>query len=296
MYQNFNQVSGAPSQPGALLNQTTGANASAAAQLQNVPADTPKPVAAMLAAVAQGARQVERSGAGQELTNAWKSKVVPLCEAAFNRYPLVAASPADVPVDDFAKLLAPGGMMDQFFAQYLKSFVDTTHRPWKWLSPDQIPAGLSAGSLAEFERAAQIRDALFGDGKQVVVRFQLTPVTLDPKIGQISIDVAGDRLVGNHGPPEKQQFQWPGAGGKTLVRVTMTPAGGGNEQVYEKDGPWALLRLLDAAKITSGGQPDKFKLTFTGAGGAATFELTASSVNNPFTMSALRSFHCPPNL
>jgi type VI secretion system protein ImpL len=187
-------------------------------------------------------------------------------------------------------------MMDQFFAQYLKPFVDTTHKPWRWLSQEQIPAGLTPGSLAEFERAAQIRDALFGDGKQVQVHFQLLLVSLDPKVGQISVDIAGDKLVDSHGPVEMQQFQWPGAGGKTLVRVTMSPASGGNEQVVEKDGPWALLHLLDAARITPQGQPDKFRVTFTGAGGTATFELTASSVNNPFTLSALRAFRCPPKL
>ena len=59
------------------------------------------------------------SGASQELSDAWKTKAVPLCEAAFNRYPLVAGSPDDVPVDDFASLLAPGGMMDQFFDRAL---------------------------------------------------------------------------------------------------------------------------------------------------------------------------------
>ena len=62
---------------------------------------------------------------------------MPLCQAAFNRYPFVAGSPEDVPVDDFVHLLAPGGMMDQFFDQYLKPFVDTTPKPWKWLSADK---------------------------------------------------------------------------------------------------------------------------------------------------------------
>jgi type VI secretion system protein ImpL len=76
----------------------------------------------------------------------------------------------------------------------------------------------------------------------------------------------------------------------------MTPANGGNETVVERDGPWALLRLLDTARITPSGQPDKFRIAFTGAGGTATFELNASSVNNPFTLSALRAFRCPPKL
>ena len=151
-------------------------------------------------------------------------------------------------------------------------------------------------SLGAFEQAAQIRDALFSNGKEFQVKFQLAPLSLDPAVGQISIDIGGERLVGSHGPPEKKSFQWPGGGGKTMVRVTMTPAAGGNEYVVEKDGPWSLLRLLDAARITPSGQPDKFRIAFTGAGGTASFELNASSVNNPFTLGALRSFRCPQKL
>ena len=300
MYQNFSQAANAPNQGQALLSQVAGAggsgNANAAAQLQELTHDMPKPVAAMLQSISHSGAQVANSGAAQELTDAWRSKVVPLCEAAFNRYPLVASSSSDVPVDDFANLLAPGGMMDQFFDQYLKRFVDTTQSPWKWLSADHVPLGLSPGSLVQFERADQIKKALFTSGNQVQVRFQMVPVALDPKVAQITIDIAGQTLVWNHGPPQQARFQWPAANGDTLVRVTMTPIGGGQGEVTERDGPWALLRLLDAAKITPSGQPDKFRIAFTGGGGSATFELNANSVNNPFTLSALRSFRCPPKL
>ncbi len=310
MYQNFNTVASGPNAGATMLNQVAGGagagggaggggggGGGATAQIQDVARDLPRPVAAMLGSVTRGANDVARAGAGEEVASAWKSSVLPLCEAAFNRYPMVAGSAIDVPVDDFAKLLAPGGVMDQFFAKYLKPFADVSHKPWKWLSPDKIPAGLSPGSLGAFEQAAAIRDALYNNGKEVMVKFQLAPVSLDPGIAQISVDIGGDRLVGTHGPPEKKMFQWPGTGGKTLVRVTMTPASGSNEQVVERDGPWSLLRLLDTAKISpTPGQPDKFRISFTGSGGIAMFDLSASSVNNPFTLPALRSFRCPAKL
>ena len=250
IYQSLNQVANAANPGQALLQQLGstagggggaigGGGGSPAAQLQALTQDCPTPVAAMLQTVSQSSSQVVGSGASQELSDAWRSKVLPLCEAAFNRYPFVASSSADVPVDDFARLLGPGGLIDQFFDQYLKAFVDTTQRPWRWQSAERIPLGLSAGSLAEFERAAQIRDALFTGGTQVQVRFQLVPVMLDPRIAQISIDAGGQTLTYNHGPTESMQFQWPGSGGKTLVRVTMTPTGGGGGTVTERDGPWA---------------------------------------------------------
>lgn len=299
MYQSMNAVANSTNQGQAVLNQVQGGGpggANAAQQLQETARTMPPEVAPIMLSIANNANQVVNQGAGQELSNAWRSQVYPLCEAAFNRYPLVAGSSADVPVDDFASLLAPGGMMDQFFARYLNPFVDKTARPWKWASADRIPAGLSPASLAEFERAAQIRDALFGANKEIQVRFQLVPVTLDPQVAQITIDLGGQVLTWNHGPPEQGRFVWPGPGGKTLIRVTMTPSAGGAATIIEKDGPWSLLRILDVAKIAQSGQPDKFRITFTGGGGAATFELNASSVNNPFTMAALRSFRCPAKL
>ena len=103
----------------------------------------------------RAAPQVTASGASAELSDAWRSKVLPLCQAAFNRYPFVAGSTQDVPLDDFVHLLGPGGLMDQFFDQYLKPFVDNSQTPWKWQSADHTHARPVAGALVEFQRAAR---------------------------------------------------------------------------------------------------------------------------------------------
>ena len=222
------------------------------------------------------------------------NSVVPLCQAALDRYPFVANSPNDVPADDFKSLLGPGGLIDQFFNDHLKPFVDTSVRPWKWQAANNSQLSLAPGTLVQFENAAQIRDSLFSGGG-MAVKFTLVPLSLDVDVSQITLDIAGQSLTYNHGPTESAIFQWPGAGGKTLTRVTMTPASG-NATVTEKDGAWALLRLLDVAKVVPSGQPDQFKLIFTSPAGSATFQLNASSVRNPFTLPALRAFRCPATL
>jgi type VI secretion system protein ImpL len=293
-YQSLNQGSGAQGQIQAMLG-TPGGNGGAATQMQELTRNTPPEIANMLAPVGRNAVQVAATGAAQELSDAWRSQILPLCEAAFNRYPFVAASADDVPMDDFAQLLGPAGKIEGFFNQYLKPFVDTTQRPWRWQSPDRAPIGVSPASLTEFERAAQIRDGLFNNGSSIQVRFQLTPVSLDQSIGQVSIDIGGQGLTYAHGPLEAQAFTWPGPSGKTTVRVTITPISGGNAKIDEYDDPWSLLRLLDG-RITGGAQPDKFRVAFSGSAGSAVFDLTASSVRNPFTLGALRSFHCPAKL
>jgi type VI secretion system protein ImpL len=53
---------------------------------------------------------------------------------------------------------------------------------------------------------------------------------------------------------------------------------------------------MDAARVIPSGQPDKFQLVFSSPAGNASFVLNASSVRNPFTMSAFRNFRCPAHL
>ncbi|HEY6432511.1 MAG TPA: type VI secretion system membrane subunit TssM, partial [Acetobacteraceae bacterium] len=308
VYQGMSQAANAPNQGAALLGQlgsgggggaggSAGGGGSPAAQLQQISQTVPKPVAALLQTVSQSSSQVTASGASSELANAWASKVLPLCQAAFNRYPFIAGSAEDVPLDDFTHLLGPGGLMDQFFAQYLKPFVDTTSKPWKWQSADHTKLGLSPGSLAEFERAADIRDALFSaGGSQILVKFQLIPESLDPGLAEVTLEDAGQTLTYAHGPIQPMMMQWPGQGGNTLMRLTMTPANGGSATIIENDGPWSLLRLLDAGKVTPSAQPDKFRITFSSPAGSSEFKLNASSVRNPFSMTALRAFRCPDKL
>jgi type VI secretion system protein ImpL len=305
VYEGMLGAANAPNQGASLLQQLGssgaasagggGGAAGAAAQLQQIAQSVPKPVAAMLQTVSQSSSQVTASGASTALQDAWKSQVLPLCEAAFNRYPFIGASTEDVPIGDFVQLLGPDGLMAKFFDQYLKPFVDTTTQPWQWQSADHTKLGLSPSVLSEFERADNIRQALFSSGAQPSVQFQLVPVSLDPGLAQVSIDIAGQTLTYAHGPIQPLMVQWPGKDGNTLVRLTMTPAGGGSETVTQENDTWSLLRLLDSGRLVPTSQPDKFRIVFSSAAGNAEFELNANSVRNPFNMS-LRAFRCPPKL
>jgi type VI secretion system protein ImpL len=304
LYQALNQAGGGAVSGQALTsllvpNSAAGAGASPAAQLQALTRDTPPLFAAMLAPVAPALEHAAARGASQDIAQAWKEKVAPLCQAAFNRYPLLGTTEVDVPLDDFVRLFGPAGAMDQFFDQYLKGFVDQSQKPWRWRVADRAPLGLSPDALGTFERAAQIREALFtGGAQQVQVKFELVPLELSPQIARLSLDIGGQVLSWEHGPPESTQFQWPAQGGRTAARLTMTPTGGDHAVVIEKSGPWALLRLFDSpARLDPAAQPDKFRLTFTDrTGGTATFDLNASSVRNPFSKDLLHGFRCPSAL
>ena len=70
--------------------------------------------------------------------------------------------------------------------------------------------------------------------------------------------------------------------------------GGTSGQTTE--GAWALFRLFDKARVEGLGAPEKFKVTFDVEGRQASFEVTASSVQNPFRLRELAEFRCPGGL
>ncbi len=297
IYQSFSQVAASPNAAQALLGAAaSNSGSSLSAQLDTLAKTMPGPVQAMARTVSQSSNTVTSSGARQQIQDAWASKVLPLCQAALiDRYPLFASSTTDVPMDDFIKLMAPGGLIGQFFDDYLKPFVDTTAKPWKFNGADNNQLGLSPNTLQQFQLASDIRMALFpSSAATVALKFEITPVTLDNGVGQVSLDVDGQELTYAHGPVLPMRMQWPGTGGRNQVRLTFSPVSGASSSVT-KEGPWAIFRLLDGGKASST-QSDRVTYSFSGAGGTASFLIAAGSVVNAFTLPALHQFRCPASL
>jgi type VI secretion system protein ImpL len=75
--------------------------------------------------------------------------------------------------------------------------------------------------------------------------------------------------------------------------VQLQPAIAGGTSGLVTEGPWALFRMFDKLSLVQSGGPERFKVTFNVDNRKATFEVTASSVVNPFKLPELASFGCP---
>jgi len=62
------------------------------------------------------------------------------------------------------------------------------------------------------------------------------------------------------------------------------------------DGPWALFRMFDRMQVERLNSPERFRVTFFVEGRTATFDVTATSVQNPFAMREMSDFQCPTAL
>ncbi|WP_109110298.1 type VI secretion system membrane subunit TssM [Azospirillum sp. TSO35-2] len=246
--------------------------------------------------VAQGTART-LSGARAQINAEWQSNVLPWCRRALdNRYPFVRGASADVGMDDFARLFAPGGLIDAFFTNRLRPFVDTTREPWRWQAA-AADLGIPAAVLPAFQHAGAIRDAFFPDGGRVPsLRFELRPTFLGPGVEQVDLDVDGQHLTFARNATLAQGLQWPKPGGAGDLRVTFTGQPTEPPETTQRTGSWAWFRTLDANRGRKGSVPDRIPLSFGAAGKSVGFDVRMTSALNPFSIRDLKDFRCPDAL
>lgn len=243
-------------------------------------------------------KQIDASGTGltagserERLNALWTAGPGPYCQrAASGRYPIVRSSVADIRPDNFAKLFGPAGLIDDFFQKNLVQHVDMSGSRWRWRTSAASSAlGMSQATLDTFQRAAQIRDAWFPNGERLAsLRFDLGTEALDPGIAKLVLDIDGQQLLA--GPDSGASFQLPSGKGNGKVRLESFMGSG--QTTLQREGPWAWLRMLDQAVVTPTPQAERFKVTFNLEGKTVAFDMTASSVVNPFRRAPLEQFRC----
>ena len=252
------------------------------------------PMPRWAAQITTGSSGITADGTRASINARWQSQVLPFCEQALaDRYPFNKTSKADVAIQDFTKLFAPGGLIDSFFNETLLKHVDTRARPWAWKQINDTDLGISTAVLAQLQNAAEIRDAFFNGNPAPSVSFQLTPEALDPKAQQVTLEIDGQPGQFKHsdGAPKPVAIKWPGSVG--MARVVFQPPVDNIGNALTRDGPWGWFRLLNAAEIRRTNVSDRNRVIFNVGGRIAIFQLQSGSVLNPFNLPALSNFSCP---
>ncbi len=267
--------------------------ASAIVRFQELANRLPGPIQRWSTQISSGSSGITASGTRSSINAKWQSQVLPFCEQALeNRYPFNRRAKADVGMGDFARIFAPNGLIDTFFNENLREYVDIRARPWAWKRVNDTDLGISQAVLQQLQYAAEIRDAFFAGGDTPAVKFQITPEALDPKAQQITLDIDGQQIVHQHSSaPKPAAITWPGAVG--VARVTFTPESANTTNSLGRDGPWAWFRLLSAAELRRTNVSDRSRVIFNVGGRIAIFQLQSGSVLNPFALPALSKFSCP---
>ena len=233
---------------------------------------------------------VER--ARDALSELWAAGPARECgRAVTDRYPFAPEAEPEVTLDDFSRMFAPGGLFDAFFEENLAGFVDRAADPWTWTG-GLGTAGETSDALAQFQRAAAIRDAFFpGAAAEPEVEVRLDLVRLDPAVRVALFEIGGERSVHGLDRAERRTLVWPGEG--VTARLTLLP--GERDRMVQETGEWAPFRLFDRAETTPVSD-NRFEAAYDVSGREVVFTVTAGSVNNPFRLPAIEEFRCPETL
>lgn len=255
----------------------------------------PTPLRGMLEGLASASTAQTDGEVRSAVTSTLNGEVGEFCRKAIaGRYPAARSAGRDITPDDFTRMFGPGGLMDSFFSKNLATMVDMSTSPWSLRQSGGRVAGGSA-SLGAFQKAATIRDVFFRAGAhQPQVGLDIKVSEMDPALSQLTLDVDGQVFKYAHGPQLSQRINWPGGRGSNQVRLQVVPAGANSGILTE--GPWALYRFFDKLQIQPGNSPEKFTATLKLDGHRIVFDITASSVQNPFRLNELQGFSCPGRL
>ncbi|MGH7119646.1 MAG: type VI secretion system membrane subunit TssM [Acetobacteraceae bacterium] len=257
----------------------------------------PEPVSRWLSAMVTSANVLRGKASGQQAKAGFNGPGGPgqFCQAAVNgRYPFFPGSTQDIPLADFGRLFAPGGLLDSFFNAQVLPYVDTAPATWEPKALNGVAPPFSAGDIAEFQRASVIRNLFFASGgTQPSVGFTIAPVSLDDQTQQVTLSLGATIISYAHGPPQPTAVTWPGPSGMDRVRLVFDPPPAGSSGVLEASGPWALFRLFGQGVLRQEGAPERFDLTFQVGGRSVQYAIRAASVFNPFSPGVLQAFRCP---
>jgi type VI secretion system protein ImpL len=262
------------------------------ASLRNIAAAFPQPFADMMRGAADEFEgDISRASAAQ-LKQALNDQVTRVCEQIITaRYPFVRSSDRDVAMGDFGRLFSPNGVIDQFFQHSLAAYVDQSRPVWSWRADARVVKGFSTAPLADFQRAAKIRDAFFAAGGMLPsVALTITPITLSGDANSAKFEIGGGSVESQRGVNTPGSVIWPG-GGAERTAITLNMGFFSRPLSTERRGPWSLFRMLDSASVLA--QGDKAIVSFVVEGKGVSYEFSAGATANPLILLALRDFKCP---
>jgi len=224
-------------------------------------------------------------------------EVSQVCESLVpDSYPFDGRANRDLPMAEFARLFAPGGVIDRFFREELVQHADISGEEWRWKEDSRLGSEMSLATLAQFQRAAAIRDAYFPGGS-ALPGFDITvrQTALHPDADTALLEINGQVITTQQQGSLAQSLFWPSGGGSGSASVQLSPELRGRDSGLEvRPGPWALMRLINSGRPRPSGSAVDIRLDVGGR--YVAYNINTASSRNPFFLRELWDFRCPRGL
>lgn len=265
----------------------------------------PQPVQRWLIELSDAAWKITLGSAKAYVNTEWKARVHDAYNRALaGRYPLNRASKDELALYDFSEFFKPKGIMDSFYAEFIKPFINT-RKGWVNNVVDGNSLGFSQATLRQIQRSQKIKDVFFRNSPETPnISFQLKPFKMDKVDARFQLEVGDQRITYNHGPKFWKSLNWSGDDESKRVRIVFEDLyDGRHEKSY--DGPWAWFRLQDQSRLVKTRHSNVYEVTYAVSDDSRAkgpgyhhikYLIKAKSVDNPFNENMLGTFRCPENI
>ena len=252
----------------------------------------PPPLKGWLRQISNETENILFYGAKIEIEDVWLQSYLKKCRSVIaQNYPFSLTVSQDVLLQDFTGLFGNRGIVQTFYNKYLNNVIDSVSVPWQWKS--EVPAKLiyTDHVLRFFEQAKRIQQAYFDtSGENPYVELEFTPVYLDPDVTQFTLNVSGQVISYQFGPPIGKNIVWPA--GKGVDQIIMSfKRKDGSEVVSREEGTFGLFRVLQQSDIKQL-KKNLFRVTFNVSGYKAIYELASRRRKHPLDIAPLSKFTC----
>ncbi|MCX7284959.1 MAG: type VI secretion system membrane subunit TssM, partial [Novosphingobium sp.] len=241
-----------------------------------------------VAAATSGGSTATTAAAQGALSDAYAQSVFPDCQLATqDRYPFVGTAQADASLADIQRIFGLGGTLDSFIQARIVPLLDMSGPVWRWNLQNPQTASLNPATPEEFVKARLLRDILAGG-----LNVKIEAKSFGAGVDSVDLVVGNTRYNFERGSLGTQKpLAWSPQGNLPVASVALMSAGqkvGG----VDTEGPWALFRLMDAARKENAG-PLAVLATFGSGAQTAVFKISLPNDRNPFGRGGLWSFRCP---
>lgn len=195
----------------------------------------------------------------------WRDSVVkPFNEQLANNYPFNPRSAQDASLDAFERFFKPDGILDTFYQQNLKLFIDNDLS----LEDGDNSVIIREDIIAQLKTAQKIRDIFFSKQNGLGTSFAVETVSLSGNKRRSVLNLDGQLVDYSQGRNYTAHLVWPNnmrEGNES--KLTLVGANGGAPRSISFSGPWAQFRLFGAGQLT-GVQDGNFTVRFSVDGGA----------------------------
>jgi len=280
----------------ARLHNITTNNQDTITQIRQIADKSPEPLKSWLQNIATLTWNLMLRETGSYIETAWKTNIIPVYQNQFaNFYPFNTNATQETDLGKFIVFFNKNGILQNFYQNYLKLFVDDSEEEWQWRTVDNQKMPFSNSFLTTLQTAHKYSSILFSSDNKLDIPFTLQPMRLASNVKSFKLSMNGQLVSYNRtNGGEVHSLNWPG---NNLRHSTIMDIVSIKNQLYRDSagGEWGWFRIVDKS-LESINTRKEIVLSFSVNGYAAKYLLYTQSKFNPFLPANIQKLRLPEKL